>query len=89
MFRCRVRGVQSWVVRVVDSQKNPEFNKSCTTASDGGPDVHTLSIVARSDYNGTRIECYTHVNTDVDMSTATLTIQGTWMYDVSMLEFAY
>ena len=89
MFRCRIdAGVQIWVVNGsgVDSNGNPDFNQMSTPVSDGGPPVHTLSIVARCVYSGTSVECFAN---DMELNNGsgevTLTIQGTCTYVVGIL----
>ena len=101
-FRCSIDTgvlqeelVQSWFWNdsAVDSLVgNQDFNQTFPPASDGGPRVHTLFIVARCDYNGTTVECFALFsnNTDSNMThmrsgEVTLTIQGTCTYVVGIL----
>ena len=82
VFRCRVNsGDQGWVVdgEFVSSQINPDITTPRPEpASDGGPPVHTLSIVGRSVYNGTTVLCFAFSFSDgtSNSSLATLQIQG-------------
>ena len=83
VFNCSIdAGVQHWFVNgsEVDSNSNPDFHTTSAPASGGGPPVHTLSIVARCDYNGIRVECHArfpNMESEDLVSCATLTIQGT------------
>ena len=81
VFRCRISsGAQEWVVGgdPVASLANPDFTTRSESASDGGPPVLTLSIVGRSVYNGTTVECFAFSISDGTSSSslATLQIQG-------------
>ena len=84
VFRCRVSsGLQGWAVGgvFVSSLNNPDFATHSESASDGGPPVHTLSIVGRSVYNGTTVQCFSlSFSGNSNSSIATLQIQG--MYNV-------
>ena len=79
-FRCRVNsGLQGWAVGgvFVSSQANPDITTHAESASDGGPPVFTLSIVGRSVYNGTTVECFAFsFSGNSNSSIATLQIQG-------------
>ena len=80
VFRCRVSsGLQGWVVGglFVSSLNNPDFATHSESASDGGPPVHTLSIVGRIAYNGTTVQCFSlSFGVNSNSSIATLQIQG-------------
>ena len=80
-FRCRVNsGLQGWAVggEFVSSQVNPDITTPYPEpASDGGPPVNTLSIVGRSAYNGTTVQCFAFsFSGNSNSSIATLQIQG-------------
>ena len=80
VFRCRVNsGVQGWAVggEFVSTQINPDFTTRSDPASDGGPPVNTLSIVGRSVYSGTTVQCFSlSFSGNSNSSIATLQIQG-------------
>ena len=80
VFRCRVNSSYALVWVVGGSPPmNPDILRAIITpASDGGPPVNTLSIVGRSAYNGTTVECRVFSTSDGSSSSslATLQIQG-------------
>ena len=81
VFSCSIdAGNLRWYVdgNPIDSNGNPDFIPS-NYPSDGEPPVHTLSIVARCDYNGARVECFAlFLNPTGNMMSGevNLTIQG-------------
>ena len=81
VFRCRIsNGLQGWAmdgVFVSTLQNNPDFAARSESASDGGPPVSILSIVGRSVYNGTTVQCFAFsFSGNSNSSIATLQIQG-------------
>ena len=82
VFCCRISsGVQGWTVGgdFVSSlmMSNPDITTHSESASDGGPPVNTLSIVGRSAYNGTTVQCFSlSFSGSSNSSLATLQIQG-------------
>ena len=92
-FRCSIDAgvlqpelVPSWFWNdsALDSlAASQDFDQTFPPASDGGPRVYMLSIVARCDYNGTSVECFAlfsnHTELNMGSGVANLTIQGTCM----------
>ena len=82
MFTCEtVGGVLIWVVNGTQRELiDPEIRRDLMiseTINDGGSTVETLTIPARAEYNGTRVQCLVLSLSGSDLSeNATMMIQG-------------
>ena len=83
VFTCEtVGGILSWVVNGTQREIiDPEIRRDLAiseTNIDGGRTVEELTIPARAEYNGTRVQCLVFSLSGSDQSeNATLLIQGT------------
>ena len=83
MFTCEtIGGTPSWVVNrtqreVIDPEIIRDLMISEETIIDGGSTVQDLTIPARAEYNGTRVQCLVFSLSGSDQSeNATMIIQG-------------
>ena len=83
MFTCEtVGGTQSWIVNgtqreLIDLEIRRDLMISEETVNDGGHTVEDLTIPARAEYNGTRVQCLVFSLSGSDLSeNATMIIQG-------------
>ena len=84
MFTCEtVGGILSWGVNGTQREVFPDEIRRdlmilSETINDGGSTVQSLTIPARAEYNGTRVQCLVFSLSGSDLSeNATLLIQGT------------
>ena len=80
MFTCEtVGGALSWVVNGTQREVLALDDLVISeTLNDGGSTVETLTIPARAEYNGTRVQCLVFSLSGSDLSeNATMIIQGT------------
>ena len=83
VFTCEtVDGALSWVVNGTQREViDPEIRRDLMISeiiTDGGHTVENLTIPARAEYNGTRVQCLVFSLSGSDQSeNATLLIQGT------------
>ena len=83
MFTCEtVGGVLSWIVNGTQREViGPEIRRDLViseeTVNDGGSTVQDLTIPARAEYNGTRVQCLVLSLSGSKLSeNATMIIQG-------------
>ena len=83
MFTCEtVGGTPSWIVNgtqreVLDPEIRRDLVISEETVNDGGRTEQDLTIPARAEYNGTRVQCVVLSLSGSDLSeNATMIIQG-------------
>ena len=82
MFTCEtVGGTQAWIVNGTQREVHPpEIRRDLVvteTITDGGSTLGTLTIPARAEYNGTRVQCAVFTFGSSNQSEiATMTIQG-------------
>ena len=96
MFTCEtVGGALSWVVNgtqreLIDPEMRRDLMISEETVNDGGRTEQSLTIPARAEYNGTRVQCLVFSLSGSDQSeNATMIIQGIFIPDCSYAISAY